>query len=143
MNTLQWDRCRLNGVLYPRLRSIGMNVGIALVILLTALGSVNSQPSEPREKHKAIYAPPPEYPLGARQRHWTGKGLFLCNLRPDGTVSSVKILQSTGHEILDQAGTSALGRWRFQPGDMNAVKIPLRFTMSGVRHRMAGAVISD
>src|SRR6266487_1733607 len=119
-----------------------MNVVIALVILLTALGSANSQPSEPIEK-KAIYAPPPEYPLGARQRHWTGKGIFLCYLRPDGTVSSVKILQSTGHDMLDQGGTSALGRWRFQPGEMKAMKIPLTFTMSGVRHRMSGAVISD
>ena len=120
-----------------------MNVAIALVILLTTLVSANSQASEPREKHRAIYAPPPEYPLGARQRHWTGVGLFLCNLRPDGTVSSVKILQSTGHDILDQAGTSALGQWKFQPGDMKAIKIPLKFTMSGVRHRMSGAVISD
>jgi len=120
-----------------------MNAIIALVILLTALASVNSQPSEPSEKHKAIYAPPPEYPLGARQRHWTGKDIFLCYLRPDGTVSSVKILQSTGHDMLDQAGTSALGRWRFQPGNMKRVKIPLTFTMAGVRHRMSGAVISD
>src|SRR5437763_11281367 len=120
-----------------------MNVVIALVILLTTLVSANSQASELRDKHRTIYAPPPEYPLSARQRHWTGAGVFLCNLRPDGTVSSVNILQSTGHEILDQAGTSALGRWRFQPSYMNAVKIPLRFTMSAVRHRMAGAVISD
>ena len=120
-----------------------MNVVITLVILLTALESANSQPSELHEKHKAVYAPSPEYPLGARQRHWTGAGLFLCNLRPDGTVSSVKILQSTGHNILDQAGTSALGRWRFPSGDVKAVKIPLRFTMNGVRHRMSGAVISD
>src|SRR5881275_2078244 len=103
-----------------------MNRVLLVVMFLSIAASGNSQASEPREK-KAIYAPSPEYPLGARQRHWTGAGVFLCNLRPDGIVSSVKILQSTGHEILDQAGTSALGRWRFQPGDMNAVKIPLRF----------------
>jgi outer membrane biosynthesis protein TonB len=90
--------------------AIGMKILIAVVILLIAFVSANSQPSEPRAKHRAIYAPPPEYPLVTRQRHWTGGGLFLCNLRPDGTVSSVKVLQTTGHDILDQAGTSALAR---------------------------------
>jgi TonB family protein len=94
-------------------------------------------------KATATYAPVPEYPLAARERGWTGAGLFACNLRPDGTVASVAVLQSTGHDMLDQAGILALQRWKFKTGGLNVVRVPLRFTMGGVRHRMSGAVISD
>lgn len=96
-------------------------------------------------KHRALYAPRPEYPLAARTRHWTGAGIFACNIRPDGTVASVDVLRSTGHQILDQAAITAFQQWRFQPGDMKLIKIPIDFWMNGsaVRHRMSGAVISD
>jgi TonB family protein len=95
-------------------------------------------------KSAVMYGPEPDYPIGAARRGWQGSGLFLCRLRPDGTVSSVIALQSTGHDMLDQAGISAFQRWRFKPGSFKAVKIPLNFSMHhGVRHRMAGAVIAD
>ncbi len=91
----------------------------------------------------AIYAPYPKYPAAARESHWTGRGILACKLRPDGTVSSVEVLQSTGHAILDQAAIAALRQWRFTVRGGDLVKVPIRFTMGGVRHRMAGAVISD
>jgi TonB family protein len=113
-----------------------------------AIRRINQLPSLPPlltdAKPASIYAPSPEYPLAARQRRWTGAGLFACNLRPDGTVASAVVLQSTGHEMLDQAAISALLRWRFKQGGPNVVRVPLKFTMGGgVRHRMSGAVISD
>ena len=113
-----------------------------------AIRRINQLPSLPPlltyAKPAAIYAPRPEYPLAARQRRWTGAGLFACNLRPDGTVASVVVIHSTGHDILDQAGISALRQWKFKPGGSNLVQVPLKFTMGGgVRHRMSGAVISD
>ena len=90
-----------------------------------------------------VYAPQPDYPIGALRRRWEGTGFFRCNVRLDGAVSSV-IVQSTGYAILDQAGIAAFQRWRFKPGTVKAVKIPLRFSMHrGIRHRMAGAVIAD
>lgn len=106
---------------------------------------INQLPSLPplATKPATIYAPLPEYPLAARRRRWTGDGLFECDIRPDGTVTSVALIRSTGHNMLDQAGISALRRWRFKPGGSNVVRVPLRFTMGGVRHRMSGAVISD
>src|SRR5437899_1002021 len=83
----------------------------------------------------------PVYPLAARKQHWTGAGVFVCHIRPDGTVASVDVLRSTGHQVLDQAAITALRQWRFQPGDMKLVEVPLSFWMngSGVRHRMSGA----
>jgi TonB family protein len=104
-----------------------------------------SQTPATRDARSAIvYAPEPEYPIGAARRGWQGSGLFLCRLRPDGGVSSVIVLQNTGYDLLDGAGISAFQRWRFKPGLLKAVKIPLNFTMRhGIRHRMAGAVIAD
>ena len=121
---------------------------VALLFLLSlslALSGNSQGPNATQAKHRALYAPRPEYPLAARKRHWTGPGIFACNIRPDGTVASVDVLRSTGHQMLDQAAITAFRQWRFQPGDMKVVKIPINFWMNGsaVRHRMSGAVISD
>ena len=91
-----------------------------------------------------LYAPQPDYPTGALRRGWEGAGVLRCNVRPDGAVSSVIVLQSTGYEILDQAAIAAFHRWHFKPGTVKAVRIPLSFSMHrGIRHRMSGAVIAD
>ena len=123
-----------------------MNRVLIVVIILSVAVIGNSQTQDTtKTKHHALYAPRPEYPLGARKNHWTGAGIFACKIRPDGTVASVDVLRSTGHEILDQAASAAFRQWRFHPGDMKRIKIPINFWMngSGVRHRMSGAVISD
>jgi TonB family protein len=117
---------------------------LILSLLYCAPWIVNAQvPVKAAVSGVAVYAPHPEYPVAARRSHWTGRGIFRCKLRPDGTVSSVEVLQSTEHAILDQAAIAALRQWRFKVHGGDLVRIPIRFTMSGVRHRMSGAVISD
>ena len=122
-------------------------LALPLLLSLSVAVSGNSQaPKATQSKHYALYAPRPEYPLAARKRHWTGAGIFACNVRPDGTVASVDVLRSTGHEMLDQAAITAFRQWRFQPRDkFKLVRIPMNFWMngSGVSHRMSGAVIPD
>ena len=123
-----------------------MNGVVIVILLLSVVARGDSQSSNATPaKHRVLYAPRPEYPLAARKRHWTGAGVFACNIRSNGTVASADVLRSTGHQVLDQAAITALRQWRFQPGDMKLVKVPLSFWMngSGVRHRMSGAVISD
>jgi protein TonB len=124
-----------------------MKCGLIAVFLLSAAVNGNSQtPDGTQAKHRVLYAPRPEYPLAARQRRWTGAGLFACNVRSDGTVASVDVVRSTGHEMLDQAAIAALRQWKFwkfKPEGLKVVRVPMNFTMSGVRHRMSGTVISD
>jgi len=91
----------------------------------------------------AEYAPYPKYPDVARWRRWAGEGIFGCKLRSDGTVLSVEVLKSTGYDVLDQAAIAALRQWRFKLPGSHLVRVPIRFKMSGVRHRMSGAVIFD
>ncbi|HKP03285.1 MAG TPA: energy transducer TonB [Chthoniobacterales bacterium] len=55
-------------------------------------------------------------------------GIFLLNVRSDGTVASVEILQSTGHKILDGNCVRAFSRWRFQPNSVKEVRLPAYYT---------------
>ena len=86
-------------------------------------------------KAATVSSPQPVYPLAARKQHWTGAGDFVCQIRPDGTVASVDVLRGTGHQVLDQAAITALQHWRFQPGKMKSINIPIDFRMNGRRVR--------
>jgi TonB family protein len=58
-------------------------------------------------------------------------GWFVMHVdEPSGAVTSVEILQSTGHKILDQAAVDTFKKWRFLPhhGFKN-VKTPITFSM--------------
>ena len=76
----------------------------------------------------------PDYPYTARDRHLEGSGLYRLNIEPDGTVSPVHVLKSTGHILLDQAAIHAYRQWRFRPGVLRTVKMPVTFTMKGVAY---------
>jgi TonB family protein len=87
-------------------------------------------------KVRAIYAPKPNYPLYARQRHWTGIGWFVMNLdTKTGFVKSVTMLQSTGHKMLDDEVIKTFSRWRFEPGKgAPRVKFPITFSMASEKN---------
>jgi TonB family protein len=118
-------------------RSIIYRVNCALIsgIFFSVITSGNAKaPDAGHAKHDvALYAPPPKYPFAARARHLTGSGVFSCNVRPDGTVASVDVLKSTGHESLDDAAIAAFRRWKFKPGQLHVIRIPMAFTIHGVQ----------
>ena len=73
-------------------------------------------------------APLPDYPYQAKQAHVTGSG--ICNLEVDSTngkVTSATMAQSTGSRILDKVTTDTFGRWRFKPGTILQVKVPVTY----------------
>ena len=73
------------------------------------------------------------YPFEARSRHEEGRGWFRLQIRPDGTVAEVRIMQSTGYAILDQSAVEAFHRWRFKPGKWKAVDEPMWFQLERPR----------
>ena len=88
--------------------------------------------SSASQKALAIYAPRPPYPLEGRKRHLTGSGTVLLQVdEKTGYVISGRILQSTGHVILDNAALSAFTRWRFRPGTVRQVRMPFNYTLRG------------
>jgi TonB family protein len=77
-----------------------------------------------------VYAPRPEYPLAAQQRHFRESGLFRISFDPhSGAATSVEVVQSTGNTGLDHAAIAGFRQWRCRPGTLNSVVMPITFTM--------------
>jgi TonB family protein len=63
----------------------------------------------------------------------TGTAIVLLNVGSStGTVTSAQLLKSTGYKILDDSALEAFRQWRFKPGSVRKVRIPIKFTMKGV-----------
>lgn len=86
-------------------------------------------------KALATYAPRPAYPYEARSRHITGSGVCVVSIDVgSGSVTEATMAQSIGNAILDNAATSAFKQWKFKPGTVAKVKIPITFTMTGASY---------
>jgi TonB family protein len=108
----------------------------AVTVLLVTASVMHADPTPAEKpargtleyaKTHVIFAPPPQLSEEVRAKRLHGKGLFLLSVRPDGTVSEVRPLQSTGHPELDAASISAFLRWRFYHGTVTAVKVPISY----------------
>jgi TonB family protein len=83
----------------------------------------------------AVYAARPLYPAEARSKRLTGAGIVFVDVdQKTGQVTSARMLQSTGYQILDEAALSAFRKWRFKPGTVEKVRIPISFTIRGVSY---------
>ena len=86
-------------------------------------------------KAMATYAPRPVYPYQARRLRITGSGTALLTVDPGtGNVTDVLMLQSCGSAILDMATLDAFRRWRFKPGTVDRVQVPITYTLMGVSY---------
>jgi TonB family protein len=57
-----------------------------------------------------------------------GEGVVRLDVeRKTGYVTSARMLQSTGHQILDDEAVKTFRAWRFKPGSVSGVRIPVRF----------------
>jgi TonB family protein len=76
----------------------------------------------------AINAPLPKYPYGLATRGIGGRGVVEVSVDPKtGAVTSARMLQSTGNDMLDQSALKAFRQWHFKPGTIPKVKIPIEF----------------
>ena len=97
----------------------------------------------PLAKQMTVSAPQPIYPLEARQKRIQGSGVWKVVVAKDGRVDSIQLIKSTGSKALDDAAEKALRQWRFEPGLIKDISVPVKFTMSGTaRHRIAGTVVT-
>ena len=60
-----------------------------------------------------------------------GNGVFVDEIRQDGRVKTVKIMESTKHSDLDNAAVYACYRWRCRPGEVDQVIVPFVFHFGG------------
>lgn len=79
--------------------------------------------------------PPPIYPRIARLRGYEGTVMLDVLVGSDGRVSERRIIESSGHGILDEAALSSVQDWRFEPARQGPgkvstwVTIPFRFQL--------------
>ncbi len=70
--------------------------------------------------------PPPRYPQVAKRRHYEGTVVLEVLVSAIGRASEVRVLQSSGHRVLDQAALDAVRDWRFTPGRRGHTAVPMR-----------------
>lgn len=77
--------------------------------------SQNSAQTEPQFDAAYLNNPSPIYPQIARKQEIEGKVLLVVLVRDDGKPQFVKIYQSSGTKILDEAAIAAVSKWSFIP----------------------------
>jgi TonB family protein len=114
-----------------------------LVILRTPVGSkeelrrvsIPSQLPPILQEHElnqalVLVSQNPQYPLNARQQRLEGKGLFVLTVdEKTGVVTSVRVQQSTGYRILDEAAVGTLKTWRLKPQTVDKLRVPIVFSL--------------
>jgi TonB family protein len=76
----------------------------------------------------AVSAPLPQYPYQAKHANITGTG--VCVMLVDtasGNVTSATMTQSTGNRVLDKVTIDTFRRWRFKPGSVSQLRVPVTY----------------
>jgi TonB family C-terminal domain len=103
---------------------------IASVVTVASLCALHAQSVTPGPgtSIKAIYTPMPVYQAEWAKRGLTGKGVVLVTIdKNTGKVIGAQMLQSTGNKLLDGSALEAYSRWRFEPGTVSQIKMPVEF----------------
>lgn len=66
----------------------------------------------------------PIYPQEALENDWQGRVLLHVWLDSHGYVIQVKVYQSSGHKVLDEAALAAVRLWRYKPALVGGVVTP-------------------
>jgi TonB family protein len=76
----------------------------------------------------AITAPLPDYTYEMKRRNLSGSGICVVTVDPaTGAVTSANMFQSTGSPLLDKLTTQTFKSWRFKPGTLSQVRIPITY----------------
>ena len=76
----------------------------------------------------AISAPLPQYTYEARRRNLTGNGVCVVTVdAATGTVTEARMYQSTGSAVLDKLTIQTFKSWRFKPGTVSQVRVPISY----------------
>ena len=78
-------------------------------------------------KPRIVYAPAPAFPPGASQGGVSGTGRFRLSLDPNGNVTNVQVIRSTGNPYFDQSAIKTFQQWKSAPGQGGSVTVPVTF----------------
>jgi TonB family protein len=84
--------------------------------------------SLPVAQAMAVSAPLPEYPYQAKRANITGSGVCIMTVdTASGKVTDAIMTQSTGDAMLDKVTTNTFRRWRFKPGTVSQIRVPIDY----------------
>lgn len=69
--------------------------------------------------------PPPKYPAMAIRRGYSGQVLLRVLVDKRGQAMEIKIINSSGYDMLDSAAQKAVKNWAFEPGRKGDKKIDM------------------
>ena len=76
----------------------------------------------------AITAPLPDYTYEMKRRNLTGSGTCVVTVdTATGTVTNATMSQSTGSQLLDKLTIQTFKGWRFKPGTVSEVRLPISY----------------
>lgn len=78
-----------------------------------AAPSSNLPDREPDYQAAYLNNPIPAYPMVARRMGWQGKVVLNVEVLASGLPGQVRLHQSSGHDVLDNAAMQAVRGWRF------------------------------
>ena len=115
----------------PYCRQLSISAALLLLSFSPhALGTEADITVPSKARNLMLSMPKPQYPVEARLRRHMGRGMFDIIFQvKSGAVTQVKILQSTGSKLLDDAAVKAFSRWRARPGMISHIKVPVTFVM--------------
>jgi protein TonB len=93
--------------------------------------------AEPDYKADYLNNPRPPYPMVARRMGYHGKVVLDVEVLAEGKAGDVKLHQSSGYDILDNAALQTVKTWRFTPAHRfgQAVTqrflVPIKFSLEG------------
>jgi len=76
----------------------------------------------------AITAPLPDYTYEIKRRNLSGSGVCVVTVdSATGRVTNAAMFQSTGNPLLDKITIQTFKSWRFKPGTVSQVRVPISY----------------
>jgi protein TonB len=81
---------------------------------------------------RAIFAPPPAYPVLARQARVQGEVVLDATFDAQGNVTSLTVV--SGPQLLYAAALQAVKAWKYEPVYLNGVAMPFQMEVTAHFH---------
>ena len=108
-----------------------MRARIIIGLLACLVGSsllADRQADQRAARDALVYSVSPRYPIKLQAGRVEGTGMFRMLIDfATGKVTGVVILKSTGSDPLDKEAVFALRQWRFKPGKLTQVDMPITY----------------
>jgi protein TonB len=113
-----------------RIRSVERNSGdFGLSLPIERVAPPPPSQRTPVRLHSGMKAPvkifhvDPVYPVVAQSARIQGVVILEATIDSSGNVQAIKVLRPL--QMLDRAASEAVRQWRYEPGELNGVKVPV------------------